>query len=409
MTTNRLTDVDERLRELFPGRLARPSMHVGDPPPLAVSGAGAWVTDEFGHRLFDLNNNFTANIHGHAHPELTEIARHVLASGVSFGLPTPHELAHAEALVARVAAAERVKYAVSGTEAVMTAVRLARAATGRNRVILLRGAYHGTSDLVVLAHGARGARGVPRGMAEDLAFVAADDVAGLEAAVAEAGADLAAILLDLAPNYVGLRPLSPEFVAAAREATARARACLIVDEVVNFRQATGGLQARYGVTADLTVLGKLIGGGFPIGAVAGPAEVMAALDPSARDGLIHGGTFAAAPLAMAAGRRALELFDAAAVEALNALGERFRTRLRHALPEGTGWEVRGLGSLAKLAPAAGVADPVAASRGLWRRAYAAGVLITPSGMLSLSTPMTEAELDEAADRLAAAALEEGAE
>lgn len=407
MATNRLIDYDEGLRGLFPGGYARPSMNVGERlPPLAVSGAGPWVTDEFGRRLFDLNGNFTANIHGHAHPDLTETARRVLDAGTSFGIPTVHELAHAEALLARLPGAERVKYAASGTEAVMTAVRIARAATGRAKVVMVRGAYHGTADLMVLSHGAKGARGVPASYAADLLFADLNDLDGLRAAVARAGGDLAAILLDLMPNYAGLVPLTPDFAAEARRAATAAGACLILDEVVNFRQAVGGLQSRFGIVPDLTVLGKLIGGGFAIGAVTGRAEVMGVLDPTARDGILHGGTFAANPLAMAAGVRAMALFDAAAVDRLNALGDRFRARLSAAAPPG--WTVRGLGSLARILPAPGRPDAAAAAQALWWRMLEAGVLTAPSGLMALATPMTETELDEAADRIAAAAAGETA-
>lgn len=397
---------DPSLADLFPGRYARPTMSVGRKlPPRAVWGEGAYVVDENDHRVLDLNNNFTSNIHGHGHPELLKVSRQVLEAGVSFGVPTVHELGHAEALAQRVECAERVKYAVSGTEAVMNAIRLARAWTGRSHVIAIRGAYHGTSDAVLPAQGPRGERGVPEASIRDLTLVELNDDEGLSAAIEARGDDLAAVILDLMPNYTGLVGLETSFVEIARTETRSRGACLIVDEVVNFRHAPGGLESLYGLVPDLSVLGKLIGGGFSIGAVVGRQEVMSALDPSAPDGLVHGGTFAANPLAMAAGCRALELLDAEAIDRLNALGEALREDLRARLGSRTAWQVRGFGSLLRLFPEPGASGAAAEIRDVWWRCYEAGVLMTPSGLMSLSTPMTETDVAFAAERVATAVLE----
>lgn len=397
---------EQSLHDLFPGRYARPTMNVGPVlPPKAVYGEGAYLVDENEHRVLDLNNNFTSNIHGHGHQALLEVSQRILRQGVSFGIPTVHELHHANELVRRIEGAEMVKYAVSGTEAVMTAIRMARAWSGRSHVIVIRGAYHGSSDLMVANQGERGLRGVPKSYLKHLTGVELNDIEGLRIAVENSSNDLAAIVLDLMPNYTGLIPLSDEFIALARKATHELGACLIIDEVVSFRHATGGLQAKYNVIPDMTVLGKLIGGGFSIGAIVGKKDVMSILDPTVVDGVIHGGTFAANPLAMGAGLKALELYDAKAVERLHKLGDFFRECLQRAFPQQGRWHIRGFGSLLRLEPHLEEGDATLARRNLWWAAYKRGVLMTPGGLMSLSTPMTEQDLRTAADGIGAALSE----
>jgi glutamate-1-semialdehyde 2,1-aminomutase len=394
------SDPSLRNAELFPGHYSRPSMNVGRKlPPLLVSGAGARVTDVNAHSVLDLNNNFTANIHGHCHSTLDKVAAAILSKGVSFGLPTEHEYAHAQRLIARINGAERVKYATSGSEAVMNALRLARAWTGKNRIIAVKGAFHGTSDLMLLGQGDKGPRGVPESVRQDLVLVPPNDLAALNAAFDVHGQDLAAIIIDPMPNYAGLVPLTQDFVTCARERSAALGACLICDEVVNFRQAVGGMEQLLGIVPDLTVVGKLVGGGYPVGAVLGRAEIMSLLDPFEDRGIIHGGTFAASPLAMAVGAAALDLFDDAAIVRLNTLGDQLRSGLQAELGN-LGWQVRGQGSLARLLPPPGSSVTSAA---YWWKCYENGVLTTPSGLMALSTPMTTEDIGFAVERLALSA------
>ncbi|MBB4662005.1 aspartate aminotransferase family protein [Conexibacter arvalis] len=369
----------ERAVRSLPGGNTRTTLFVPPHPPYAAKGSGCRLVDVDGNVLVDLQNNYTALIHGHANREIAAAANAAIAEGASFGMPTRHEIELAELLCERVAIADRWRFANSGTEAVMVAIRLARAVTGRAAVLRFAGAYHGSADVVLAA----GAPGVPAGVSADVVEVPVGDLPALLAALDEHGERLACVLFDAMPNRAGLRPAEREYVRTLRAETARRGILLLQDEVLTFRVAHGGLQSLYDCEPDITTLGKVIGGGFPIGAIGGRAEIMEAFDP-ARDGAVgHGGTFSANPVSMRAGRVAMELLTRAEIERLNALGE----QLRKALAE-QGWTVTGLGSLARVH----VDDPAQ----LWWRLYREGVLIAANGLLCLSTPMDEAVVDHVA-------------
>lgn len=383
---------------VLPGGYGRSTLAVGPSSPNAVRGAGYRLWDDRGAELIDANNNFTTLIHGHADPTITEQASRALADGASFGLPHASEVDHAQRLVARFAGLDQVRYANSGTEAVMTAVRVARAYTGRDLIVVTDGAYHGLADAVLPSGGRRSIRGLGAGGLGDTLVLPIADPAALAAALDEHGPRIAAVLLDLLPNRAGLMPVSDEVVAAVERARARFGTLLIVDEVVSFRLGWSGLAAARGVRPDLVTVGKLIGGGLPVGAVVGRAEVMSALDPFNERGIEHGGTMTANPVTMAAGIAALDRFDAAAVERLNALGDGLRTALADAVAA-DGWTVRGTGSLVRPFPPDGV--PVKQQQlALWWAAYERGVLMTPNALLALSTPMDDAVTGQLTDRVA---------
>lgn len=390
--------MENRIVPPLPGGYGRSSLVVGERSPRARSGKGYELIDELGNRLVDLNNNFTVLVHGHSHPAIVEEAHMVVADGVSFGLPNEAEVAHAEALLERMPAADQIRYTNSGTEAVMTAIRLARAATGRDRVLMIAEAYHGTSNAALGALGELGRRGVPAGVLSDILLVAINDVEALRELCERNADDLAAILIDLMPNRAGLIPLTEEFVATARDLATATGALLVIDEVVSFRLAYGGMQALYAVAPDLTVLGKIIGGGFPVGAVAGPERYMELLNPLIEEGLIHGGTFSGNPLSMRAGRRALELLDGDAISTLNALGDALREGLAAAIRH-LPWEVRGSGSLLKLVPVAPPSETAALRRMLWWVAYRRGLVLMPTGLIALSTPMDADVCERIVDQL----------
>lgn len=386
----------------LPGGYGRSSLVVGPTAPRIVSGKGYEIIDEDGHRLVDLNNNFTALIHGHGHALILEAAHAAIEQGISHGAANGYELAHARMLLERLPNAEQVRYTNSGTEAIMIAIRVARATTGRDKIILIDGAYHGTCDTVLPASGARGLRGIPRGVSQDTLLVTLNDVASLRATIAAHADSLAAVLLDLVPNKAGLIPVTQEFADAASEEARRVGAFLVVDEVISFRHRYDGLQASYGLVPDITVLGKLIGGGFPVGAIAGPAEQLAVLDPFGDRPIEHGGTFTANPASMSAGRVSVKLFDEGEVERLNALGDLARTVLS-GYAAAVGWEVRGIGSLVRPVPADG--QDAAQAWALWWASYRRGVLITPSGLMALSTPMAADIVEHSMHRVGEALVE----
>jgi glutamate-1-semialdehyde 2,1-aminomutase len=347
-------------------------------PPYAARGEGWRLFDVDGRELIDLHANNTSLVHGHAFAPAVRAACAALAEGSAFGLPTAAEVELAERLAGRLPAAERWRFAASGSEAAMLAVRAARAATGRDGLLRFRDCYHGSWDAVARL----GARGVPAGAQRDVLTLSVGDERAFLAALAEHGERLACVLLDLMPNRAGLRPAEPAFAALVREETSRRGIALILDEVITARLGVGGMQEAYGVEGDLTVLGKLIGGGLPIGALGGRAELMDVFDPGRPDAVPNSGTFSANPVSMRAGAAALEALDAEAIARIDALGERLGAGLRE-----LGYTVTGRGSLLKL-HAEDLAD-------LWWRLYRLGVLIAPSGLVSVCTPMDEAVIGRA--------------
>jgi glutamate-1-semialdehyde 2,1-aminomutase len=384
---------------LLPGGCGRSTLAIRPRAPLAIRGSGYELVVEDGRRLIDANNNFMSLIHGHCHPAIVEELATAATEGLSFGLPNPWELEHAARIVSRVEHAEQVRYSNSGTEAVMLAVRLARANTGRAKMVVIQGAYHGTSEVALAAGGPRGRRGVSQRALDEVELIAINDQAGLRAVFEREGESIAAVLLDLMPNRCGLIALEPEFVDAARELTTAAGSMLVFDEVVTLRHCYGGLQTEYAAVPDLTVTGKLIGGGLAIGAVLGTAKVMEPLDPYQPDGMEHGGTFTANPLAMRAGIIAMDLYGPDEVDRLTALGDQLAGLLRDRSDE-LGWELRWRGSLLRLVPRDGVLSERATD--LFHAAYENDVLMMPTGTMALSTAMSEQVIEQIAGGVIAA-------
>ncbi|MGO4807884.1 aspartate aminotransferase family protein [Arthrobacter sp. 2MCAF15] len=397
------TFTGSRGQSLLPGGFGRSTFALARRMPMAVQGYGCWVRDDNGRELIDLNNNFTALIHGHAHPQITVAGQRALSDGASFGLPNMHEIHHARLILERTFYLEQVRYCNSGTEAVMLAVRLARAVTGRNKVVFVRSAYHGTADLALVPGGHKSRRGIPEGVVQDSIEVAINDVRGLDKVFEARGKQIAAVVIDPMPNRAGLIAATPEFLDMARRRCNDTGALLVSDEVIGIRQAYSGVMHANGVDPDLLITGKIIGGGLPIGAVLGRTEIMENLSPLSPQGLEHGGTFSANPVSMATGVEALRLFSEAEVGRLNQMGEKMRGELRAKL-DGCGWEVRGGGSLLRLFPQSAealVAKDMQIS--LWWESYDRGLLLMQNGLASLSTPMDERIAADVVDRLVDAA------
>jgi glutamate-1-semialdehyde 2,1-aminomutase len=371
-------------------------MVVGERAPVVQFGSGCRVIDEYGDEKVDLNNNFTALLHGHARPEITEAVARALKGGASFGLPNRWELEHARALIDRIPWAEQVRYTNSGTEAVMTAIRVARAATGRDKVIIQRPAYHGTSSTVLPALGDAAGRGVPSAVAEQLVLIETGSCDALEEAFADSCDQIAAVVLDLMPTRSGMTPVPAEFVTRARTLASDTGSYLIVDEVISYRLAQAGRSSIYGVTPDLLVLGKFIGGGLPIGAIVGTEETMRVLNPLLPGAIPHGGTFSANPVSMAAGRAALELAPQSEIDRINSLGEQLQALLQPTA-ERFGWTTSGVGSLLNIRSRDGSAERMLR---LWWAAYERGLLITNgTGLMCVSTAMDEAIIDQVSSLL----------
>lgn len=351
----------ERAQELLPGGVSRNTVLRRPHPLYAERGEGCRVTDIEGVVRIDFANNMASLIHGHAHPVVVEAVSRQLEKGTAFALATEVEVRFAELILGRSPGFEKMRFVNSGTEAVMGALKAARAFTGRARIAKLEGAYHGGYDYAEVSQTANPgnwgsvdhpqsvpvARGTPPAALADVVVIPFNDTEKALAILEQHRGELACVLLDLMPHRVGLAPADPGFVEAIREWTRDDGALLVLDEVITFRTELGGIQARYGITPDLTAMGKLIGGGFPVGAIAGAAEVMEVMNPLAEKVLFpHSGTFSANPITMTAGLTTMELYDEAAVAHVNALGQRARAGIEAAI-EKTGIEacVAGTGSM----------------------------------------------------------------
>ena len=417
-----------RAQGVMPGGNTRTTVYMSPYPPYAASGEDCWITDVEGDRRLDCLNNYTALIHGHAHPAIVEAATRRLAQGASFPLPTPEEVDLAALLCERVPSAERVRFTNSGSEAVMVAIKGARAFTGRPKIAKFEGAYHGSYDYAEvslastpetwgsLAAPASTAysRGTPPAVLEDVVVLPFNHTEQAVARIEREARHLAAVLVDPVPNRVGLIPAQRDFLQAIREVTRAHGIVLIFDEVIAFRVGYHGAQGALRVTPDMTTLGKIIGGGFPVGAVAGRADVMAVFDPT-RGGppaAPHGGTFNANPVTMAAGLAAMRLLTPDAYGRLADLGDKLRASLDDCFKQaGLPGRVTGLGSLFRLHPMDRAlsdyrstrATPAEAERlvRLVRRLMEHGVLMSVTGLGCLSTPMGDSELEGLVETFAA--------
>ncbi len=337
LTDTRSASLYRRALKVIPGGVNSPvraMRAIGRDPLFIERGEGAEVLDVDGNRYIDYVCSWGPLIHGHAHPAVLDAIEAAAAKGTSFGAPTAGEVELALEMSRRMEGVEMLRMTSSGTEATMTALRLARAATGRERVLKFAGAYHGHVDgLLVDAGSGLATQALPASPGVSASAAAGTLVVDWnepEALIAATGEHaLAAILAEPLPANMGLVPAREGFLELLRERADSNGALLVLDEVISgFRVARGGAQERSGVTADLTILGKVIGGGLPAAAVGGGAELMSMLAPSGE--VYQAGTLSGNPLAVAAGLATLELLDESAYARLTALTEQLSAGLREA-------------------------------------------------------------------------------
>jgi glutamate-1-semialdehyde 2,1-aminomutase len=307
---------------------------IGRKPIFIERGEGAYVWDVDGNRYVDWVSSWGPLILGHAHPAVTEAVTEATGCGTSYGAPTAGEVDLAEEVTERFASVELVRMTSSGTEATMSALRLARAATGRTRIVKFAGAYHGHVD-GLLAEGGSGlatagvpaSPGVTEAQAADTVIVPWNDEDGMADAIATV--QPAAVIAEPVPANMGVVPAQPGFLEHLRDTTAEAGALLILDEVISgFRVARGGAQELLGIDADLTVMGKVLGGGLPAAAYGGSREVMERVAPAGD--VYQAGTLSGNPLAVAAGLATLRELDDPAYERLGSITERLARGLTEA-------------------------------------------------------------------------------
>lgn len=306
----------DRAQRVIPGGVNSPVRAfraVGREPLFIRSASGAHITDVDGNTYIDYVGSWGPMIVGHAHPAVIEAIREAATRGTSYGAPTELEIELASEIIAAFPSIERVRLTSSGTEATMSAIRLARGFTGRDRIVKFEGCYHGHSDgLLVKAgsglatFGTPDSAGVPADVARNTTVVPYNDAAAFEKAFEEQGSEIACVIIEPVAGNMGCVPPNPGYLEAVREVSSRRGALLIFDEVITgFRVAYGGAQGLYGVKPDLTCLGKIIGGGLPVGAFGGRADVMEQLAPLGP--VYQAGTLSGNPLAVTAGLAILKL------------------------------------------------------------------------------------------------------
>jgi len=306
----------EHAKRWIPGGVNSPARAfgaVGGTPPFIARGRGAYLWDIDGNRYIDYVGSWGPMILGHCHPRVVAAVREALEKGTSFGAPTEAETRLAELIVETVPSVEKVRLVNSGTEAVMSALRLARGYTGRAKIVKFAGCYHGHVDSLLVAAGSSAATlgvpsspGVPDAVAQDTLVLRYNDVDEVRETFGRLGDQIAAVIVEPVAGNMGCVPGTREFLKSLRDLTARYGAVLIFDEVMSgFRVALGGAQTLYGITPDLTTLGKIIGGGLPVGAYGGRAEIMNHILPAGK--VFQAGTLSGNPLATAAGIATLEV------------------------------------------------------------------------------------------------------
>ena len=365
----------EARAQFMPGGNTRSVLHVEPFPLTIVRADGARIWDADGHEYVDFLGEFTAGLYGHSNPVILDAIRTALADGIVLGAPNVHELALAEAVCGRFPSIDLVRFCNSGTEANVMAISLARAVTGRSKLLVFDGAYHG--GVLYFRHGES-----PLNYPAPFVVAAYNDVSAAELV----DDDTAAVLVEPMLGSGGVIPGDPAFLQALRKATTERGALLIFDEVMTSRLSRGGLQQVLGITPDLTTLGKYIGGGLASGAFGGRRDLMERFDPARPDAFQHAGTFNNAVLTMAAGVAGLtRVLTDAEIARLNGLGDVLRERLNEI---GRGFHATGYGSMVGLH-----FDDETRPALLHLHMLERGYSYARRGFVALSLPLDESDVD----------------
>lgn len=408
----------ERACKSLPEGNSRYTLHYSPFPLYAAKGEGSRIIDVDGVSRLDFVNNYSSYIHGHCHPDIVRAVKDQLEKLMAAAAPTLEEIELAELLCSRIASVEKIRFCNSGTEAVMMAIKAARAFTSRPKIAKVEGAYHGSYDYAEMSLSPSPAdwgsaespnsippsRGTPDNVRSDVIILPFNDVESTTRLLELHGKGIAAVIIDPLPSRLNYAEASANYIRCLRTVSRNLGQLLIFDEVYSLRLAYGGSQSLYDVTPDLTTLGKIIGGGMPIGAVGGSAKVMQVFEPiNGKPAVPHGGTLNANPLAMVAGKTGMSLLTPLALQKLERQGDQIRAELRE-IAQAKSWPVlmTGRGSLVgiRLSPRPSVdyrsfrltADEEQLKTRFHIEMLNRGMFIPPSGAANLSTVMTDEDI-----------------
>lgn len=409
----------ERAKRVLPGGVSRNTLLRGGHPLYASHAKGCRIVDVDGVERLDFANNMAAHIHGHAYAPIVDAITAQLQRGSAYTMATEAEVEFAEHLCARAPGFDKLRFVNSGTEAVMAGMKAARAFTGRSKIAKVEGSYHGAYDFAEVSQAPKPenwgaadnpnpvplAKGTPTGVLQDMVIIPFNEPEKAIAILDQHKDDIACIIVDPIPHRIGMIPVEADFVRALHKWTRDNNALLMFDEVITFRTEVGGMQARFDIEPDLTSMGKMIGGGFPVGALAGRADVMDVFVNGPKGvRLPHSGTFSANPVTMTAGLVAMQHFDQAAVAKLNALGDYARDGLVQAIKlADVPASVAGTGSLLRLhlkpetpknyRQGHPTPNQMKALSALINALYDDGIMMIHTGAAALSTPMGRPDID----------------
>jgi glutamate-1-semialdehyde 2,1-aminomutase len=410
-------------RKYLPGADSRSPLFYSPYPVVLEEGRGCWLFDVDSNKLLDFTGNHTSLILGYKHPRVLNAVRRQLEKGTAFPGVTLPQLRLARLLCERVPSFEQVRFTNSGTEAAMNAIRAARAFTGRHKIAKIEGGYNGSwDDVMVSTHpsgeqsgdvlrpvAAPASLGLIPDSIDNVLVLPFNEVEAAARLLEQQGKHLAAVIVEPVLGSAGMIPAEQGYLDMLREVTEQLGILLVFDEVVSFRIAYGGAQEYYGVSPDLTCLGKAVGGGFPLGVFGGRSDIMAMFDPSrSRPQIPHPGSYNANPISLVAGATTLELFTDEVVQLLNLRGETLRRRIRMAFEDaGVPAQVTGFGSLFAIHLTSQLVksyrDTMRADANLRHRIFLSlfkeGVLIDPRGVGCISAAIGEAEIDRFVDAL----------
>jgi glutamate-1-semialdehyde 2,1-aminomutase len=427
----RSAEIMARGKKVFPGGDTRASAHFSPYPLVMERGEGCHLYDVDGHEFLDFMNNFTSLIHGHAHPETVKAITKQAPLGCAFAAPSSSQIELAELIVSRVPSIEQMRFCSSGSEATLMALRCSRAISGRQKIMKMEGGYHGSYELaevsLVPVPGLRGDIDHPNSIPVDKSFpdsVLNDTVICpynepdlARALINEHASDLAAVIVEPILGSMGMIPATTEFLQALRDETSKNDIILIFDEVIALRQSSGGEQERHGVIPDLTCMGKIIGGGLPVGGIGGNKDLMQVFNPDAQETVMHASTFSGNAMTMAAGLASMSNFTGEDSLRINVLGDRLRNGFNGILNQhGIKGQAIGSGSLSNIILSS---DPIHDARDSTQGMTAAGhigallhlgmlrngVVSASRLMYCISTPMDENHVDQAVTALSETLVE----